>query len=369
MGTSGPTLRVLGFEPFDAGSHEAIRRSISRHSRHDWTWVTSAGRAWKWRMRTAAIHMTDGLESLHERKGPFDIVVASSLMSLADLRAFWDRAGMPRAAFVLSMHENQAAYPEGHATAVSRDRDVHFALTNLTSMLAADRVIFNSRWNRESFLDGIEALLRHAPEPAFRGIRPRLASSSVVLWPPVEGPPADTGDVTRPLCEPGEPIRVVWPHRWEHDKGPEELLAIARGCTVRANLRWTILGQSFERVPEAMRAFQEEFRDRIDHMGFVESRREYWKRLHRCDWVLSTARHEFFGIAVVEALLAGCLPWLPDRLSYSEIIPDMAKGLSPLEPPDDPNAVRAAVRTRLAPARADEAVRRLDEALDELAQP
>ena len=56
-------------------------------------------------------------------------------------------------------------------------------------------------------------------------------------------------------------------------------------------------------------------------MGFEPDRRRYLRRLAACDWVLSTAVHEFFGVAVVEALLAGCLPWLPDRLSYPELLP------------------------------------------------
>jgi glycosyltransferase involved in cell wall biosynthesis len=82
-------------------------------------------------------------------------------------------------------------------------------------------------------------------------------------------------------------------------------------------------------IPDALKQFNEEFRDQIDHIGYVESKGEYWKLLHKADWVLSTADHEFFGIAVVEALFAGCLPWLPERLSYQELLPALVKNLSP----------------------------------------
>ena len=36
---------------------------------------------------------------------------------------------------------------------------------------------------------------------------------------------------------------------------------------------------------------------------------------------LGLAAHEFFGISVVEALYLGCIPVLPNSLSYPEILP------------------------------------------------
>jgi glycosyltransferase involved in cell wall biosynthesis len=159
----------------------------------------------------------------------------------------------------------------------------------------------------------------------------------------------------------------VWPHRWEHDKGPEELLEIADRHAERLDLRFIVLGERFRRVPAALETFLDRHAERIDHAGFVEDRRAYWRQLERADWVLSTALHEFFGIAVVEALLAGCLPWLPARLSYPEIVPDEAIASSPLDPPRDPTALRRAVAAHLDDALAPRSVAKLDEALERLA--
>jgi glycosyltransferase involved in cell wall biosynthesis len=50
--------------------------------------------------------------------------------------------------------------------------------------------------------------------------------------------------------------------------------------------------------------------------------------LQRGDIVISTADHEFFGLAVLEALSAGCYPALPNRLAYPELIEHLAPGQS-----------------------------------------
>ncbi len=364
-GTSRTPLRVVGFEGFDGGSHRLVRVLIARHSRHDWTWLTRPARAWKWGMRTGAIELAT------QATGPTpDLLFVTSLLSASDLRAMLP--GAWRAApLVVYMHENQAAYPTAGTGAPpeASSRDAHFALTNLTSLLAADRVLWNSRWNLTSFLDGMRTLLRHAPVSAAQVDEwlGQIERRSTVTWPPVEDPqtlhnPGRTDNNGRSDAA-GGAVRVVWPHRWEHDKGPDELLDLARRHTTPLNLRWVILGESFDRVPDAMRMFLDEFHDHIDHAGFIESRDDYLAMLTTCDWVLSTARHEFFGVAVVEAMLAGALPWLPARLSYPELLPDELRGITPLAPPTDAAAARVALRRHLALALAPAAVERIDDEL------
>jgi glycosyltransferase involved in cell wall biosynthesis len=67
---------------------------------------------------------------------------------------------------------------------------------------------------------------------------------------------------------------------------------------------------------------RERFGGRIVHYGHAASRAEYLGWLKQGAIVVSTARQENFGLAVVEAVRYGCLPLLPARLSYPEIIPD-----------------------------------------------
>ncbi len=324
--------------------------------------MTRPGRGWKWRMRLAAVELVDEAAEAGRLDEPIDVIVATSLLSVADLRALLPARlrGVP---MVLYMHENQAAYPSSGHPKVDSARDVHFAITNLTSVLAADRVIWNSRWNRDSFLEGMDSILRRANAVDLRGWREKVEAHSTVIWPPVEPPPVGSGAGGGD----GEVLhnagRVIWPHRWEHDKGPEELLEIALRHSETLDLRWTILGEQFPEVPPAMRDFQVRLAARTDHFGYEPDRRRYWSHLASGGWVLSTARHEFFGLAVVEAMLAGCLPWLPQRLSYPELLPPGAVGLSPQRPPADREQMVAAIRKHLEPALAPNAVAAFDETI------
>lgn len=295
-------------------------------------------------MRLAAVELVDRTRSGDLLDQPWDVIFTTSLLSAADLRALLP--GQFRALpLVLYMHENQAAYPQGANLPELAKRDVQFALTNLTSLLSADLVMWNSRWNRDSFFQGINEILRHAPSLRIGDVVQHINDRSCIAWPPVEAPPQRVKRASKS----DEFVRVLWPHRWEHDKGPEELLELAERYTHSHNLRWTILGEQYRTVPPALRELQRRFTDRIDHMGYLTSRQKYWAALHSCDWVLSTARHEFFGIAVAEALLAGCLPWLPNRLSYPELLPALGRNLSPMQPPLDAAAVRSAIQQHLTP--------------------
>jgi len=323
-------------------------------------------------MRLAAITFAERLHVTCSsgRAAQADVIFATSLMSLADLRALLP-PGLQSTPSVLLMHENQVAYPRRTRDAVAADRDVHFGLTNLTSMLSATRILWNSAWNQSSFIDGMREVLRHVPDGAPGSALETIMDRSDIWWPPIDVAPFDSfARRTRNVGsdQRDRAIRIVWPHRWEHDKGPDVLLRLARRYTAAWNLRWTILGEQFSRIPPAFEAFREAFAHRIDQFGFVDDRRAYLEHLAACDWVLSTARHDFFGIAVVEALHMGCLPWLPQRLSYRELLPPSCTGLHPGQPLDHVDAYREDLATHLHDTRVDVAVRRLDDIMHDVAR-
>lgn len=351
------SARVLAFEAWDSGSHRAVRESIQRHGTLDWRFLTLPGRSPKWRLRHGALELArrarnwtnegrGGGPGFHPRDA--DLVFTTGMLSASDLIANLPRPLRSRP-LVLSMHENQAAYPIGPDVPKEiRQRDAHLAFTNLSSVGAADRVIWNSRWNLESFIEGMRSILSHAPEPIDDRWSHRLRDRSIVVPPPIEAEEIELARVLRntpaAVYPDGRPrdrrkTLVAWPHRWEHDKGCDELLAIADEAAKREAaggpaIRWVILGHQPPRPPEAMTTLLMRHRPRILHAGEC-SRSEYLGWLTASDWVLSTARHEFFGMAVAEALLAGCRPWLPSRLAYPELVPNDGLGLTPWSAPDD----------------------------------
>ena len=298
-----------------------------------------------------------------------EVIVATSMVG--ECRSLLPR-GWRDLPIVLYMHENQAAYPFRQTRRVEVERDHHYAMTNLQSILAADLVVWNSTWNLDSFCRAIEILLARSSDGVLQGVERRIRDRSTVIWPPVARPPVLHNSRSDGFPDPAKtrerPVRILWPHRWEHDKGPETLFRLARWLRARSpgRYRWTILGERFQRIPEAMSAFLDDFQADLDHVGWVPERAEYWAHLGRCDWVLSTARHEFFGLAVVEAMLAGCLPWLPNRLSYPEITPKVARGLHPGNHPKDPGALRRAIRDHLEATTPQHAARAMDDAVDHL---
>ncbi len=79
-------------------------------------------------------------------------------------------------------------------------------------------------------------------------------------------------------------------------------------------------GENVRQFPEEFVAARQRLGERLLHMGYAPDP-EYVRWLHRADVVVSCARQEFFGVAVVEAVYAGAFPVLPARLSYPELIP------------------------------------------------
>jgi len=308
-------MRILALEPYYGGSHRAFLDDLLRELPHTFELMTLPARHWKWRMRLAAPCFAGLLRQRTARDGQMpDLIFCSAFVDAAVFRGMLPPrfAALP---LLVYFHENQFAYP----VQIHEERDVHFALTNLTSALAADRIAFNSRYNLESFLTGAGELLARMEDMVLPGWENALRAKAVVLYPGLDFAGIDAAPVS-PLAK-GPPV-LLWNHRWEHDKDPDfffhTLFALA---AEGLDFRLIVLGQSFRAQPPVFAEAARRLASRIIHFGYARKKEEYWQLLRRADVVVSTSRHEFYGMAVLEAARAGCRPLVPDRLSYQELFP------------------------------------------------
>ncbi|MBC7224547.1 MAG: glycosyltransferase, partial [Anaerolineae bacterium] len=115
---------------------------------------------------------------------------------------------------------------------------------------------------------------------------------------------------------------ILWNHRWEYDNDPETFfravdVLVAEGL----DFGLILLGESFRQKPQEFLEARERLGDRIVRFGYAQSDAEYARFLWQADVVVSTALHDFFGAATVEAVYCGCFPVLPRRLAYPEWVP------------------------------------------------
>jgi glycosyltransferase involved in cell wall biosynthesis len=311
---SKPCLRILALEPWLRGSHEGFLAHWSERSRHDVRVIGLAARDWKWRMRSAAFELARRL--LQESIEAPDVLFASDYVDLPALYG-WLAPHWREIPCIAYFHENQLTYPE-RPDEEPRERDLHFGFTNMMSALRASRVVFNSRFHRDEFARASSELLARMPRP-----NPRAALAAKLAAAHVIAPGIDLEAIE--LGAGGDrraPLRVLFNHRWEHDKDPLAFLAAVRDAARNgARLELVLLGESFETLPPGAGERHDELAPVGEERGFVADRAHYASLLRSCDVAVSTARHEFFGVAIAEAMAAGCTPLVPRRLAYPELVP------------------------------------------------
>ncbi|KJR98136.1 MAG: glycosyltransferase [Desulfobulbaceae bacterium BRH_c16a] len=306
---------VLILEPYYGGSHKHFLEGLQQHVSARYVLFTLPARKWKMRMQLSAPWFIEQIKALSAEQRWFDTVLCSSFVDVAVLRALLLRVqGWNHDARIcIYFHENQMTYPQRHGQC-----DGHqFASINFHSALVADAIAFNSSYNAETFLSGCRKYLKSASSefdlPSTLG---DLQKKSRILFPGIDFQEIDKSRRQTPV---GVPV-IVWNHRWEHDKNPEGFYQVLTELKRRRiDFRLIVAGKSFSTVPDSFIRIQQQFAERILHFGFVSSYRDYIALLCQGDIVVSTALHEFYGIAVIEAVRAGCIPLLPDRLSYPEL--------------------------------------------------
>jgi glycosyltransferase involved in cell wall biosynthesis len=116
---------------------------------------------------------------------------------------------------------------------------------------------------------------------------------------------------------------LLWNHRWEYDKDPDAFFhALFDLANENLPFRLAVTGESYRRQPAIFEEARIKLADRIVHFGYCADRKAYVDILQRADILPVTARQDFFGISVVEAIAAGVTPLLPDDMVYREHVAD-----------------------------------------------
>ena len=302
-----PRLRIAALEPYAARSHAQFLDGLARHSAHELVALTLPPRCWNWRMRTASLHYARVLED----SGPWDLLFASDYLNLAELQALLPE----RLPAIVYFHENQATYPLRDG----QRRDVHHILTHLHSGLAAGAVLFNSEFHRRELERALAELASVVPDIDLTpDVRAFAARSSVLPL----GTDLPAGEPRGAPGDGGPPI-VLWNHRWEYDKDPDAMVDALVSLRERDTpFRLRLLGERFREVPPAFERLERELTGHLISAEFAPTRDAYIAAVCNCQVVLSTSRHEFFGLGTLEALRLGLWPVLPDDLAYPELLGD-----------------------------------------------
>ncbi|KAM9342630.1 tRNA-queuosine alpha-mannosyltransferase isoform 2-T2 [Pholidichthys leucotaenia] len=365
-----PPPRVLLVEAFYGGSHRQLIDLLKDHVDRCSVFTLPA-KKWHWRARTGALYFSQTIP----RCPSYRVLFCSSVLNLCELVAL--RPDLAPLKKVLYFHENQLVYP----VRKDQERDFQYGYNQVLSCLVADEVVFNSHFNMDSFLSSIPSFMKKIPDhrpshldhlirpkcqvlsyplnlpdvssflPKHKLLRQPAAPSHVddIITPqserqelranqetPWTEPYTDRGPPESQSPDPGpkakcigvvpdqvDPLHIVWPHRWEHDKNPELFFTTLTTLKERGlDFRLSVLGETFTDIPEIFSSSRTILDSHILNWGFLPTKEDYFRVLCQADVVVSTANHEFFGVAMLEAVHCGCLPLCPKALVYPEIFPD-----------------------------------------------
>lgn len=313
-------MKILLLSAYDAVSHQYWREGlVNALPDYQWTVLTLPARFFAWRVRGNSLSW-----ALSEREKliqPYDLIICTSMTDLSALKGLVpELASTP---CLVYFHENQFAYPQS-----GREfNPVEPQMLSIYTALAANKVVFNTEFNRQTFLCGARSLLKKLPDNVPRGIVESIEDRSSRLYVPLPDIATLPDKASSYERDTAQPLSIVWNHRWEFDKGPNLLKAIISHLLAR-NLpaKLHIVGQRFRYTAEIFDEIRELLEENkansdvsLSTWGYIEDKGKYQTLLNSADIVLSTAKHDFQGISVMEAVQRGCIPLVPNQLAYPEI--------------------------------------------------
>ncbi len=296
---------VLILEPWYQGSHQSWVEGWKARSKHSISVVDGSDTGWRRSLITAPSLFAAELE---RSAGNIDALIASTPIDLATVFGLLDRS-TPRPPTLLYMHESQIGYPPGP----KGGQAYRGIIADWASIMSADRVAVASDFHAELLRRELPTFVDRLIEGA--GAKLKVTLDNIQVLPVgIEG--RGSPGVAADGC-----LKVLWNHRWSHDKRPDEFVhAMLKLASEDFQFEIFAMGDVERSGMKAHNRLKRGLRDRLVICG-SRDRAEYQAVLKKADLVVSTARHDFFGVAISEAIASGARPVLPKRLAYPELVP------------------------------------------------
>lgn len=300
-------MKILLLEAYYGGSHKLWADQLSKYSKHDIQILTLPARHWKWRMEGGAIAFSQQVKNIAYIP---DLLLTTSMLDLSFLKSNLPK-GWENVPCIYYMHENQLSYPQSEQDLDKQSgRDFHYGMIQFKSMLVADKVCFNSAYNKEVFFQELKILLSRLPDYSPIQLMEELKNDSMILHLGIRNTQQKRDDQKQTV--------ILWNHRWEYDKNPKIFFDTLIKLQAEVDFKLIVLGSSARNYPKVFDLAKEALAGNIIHWGYAASDEEYISLLNSADLLPVTSNQEFFGISIMEAILAGATPLLPNRLVYPE---------------------------------------------------
>ena len=217
-------MNILLLSAYDAVSHQYWRKGlVENFAEYNWTVLTLPARFFAWRVRGNSLSWAFNAKPQLQQN--YDLIICTSMTDLSALLGL--APGLAGTPSLIYFHENQFEYPSSG----NEFNKVEPQILSIYSALAATKVVFNSDFNRRTFLEGARNLLKKMPDHVPDNLVEHIAAKSYVLAVPLCEASQFSLKNQQPyqhskLKSNDKPLQVIWNHRWEFDKGPELLLFI-----------------------------------------------------------------------------------------------------------------------------------------------
>lgn len=301
-------MNILLLSAYNTQSHNYWSRLLIKNiPEWDWTFLTLPPRKFSWRIRGNPLSWMSS--NKRELEMEYDTVLATSMVDLSTLVGLFPN--LAKANKVIYFHENQFEYPLSDGKEHS---NVESMMVNLYGALTADRVIFNSSYNRTSFYSGAHKMLKRINDHSPISILDVIRKKDEILPVPICNRKTTKSSKIK--------NSIIWNHRWEYDKNPEDFYKALKILKLEGiEFKLIMMGIQFNNSPKVFDCIKKEFSNTILCWG-EQDIIDYIEWLKKGEFIVSTAIHEFQGLAVMEGVQYGAVPIIPNRLSYPEWFPN-----------------------------------------------